>query len=289
MYPRSVSSKLFDAFNAFQMIVISLLMIFPFYYILVYSVSEPELLGGGLILWPRGFSLEAYGIILSDAMVRKSILVSVMRTMIGPLLMIFVTAMAAYVLTRDEVPGVRFFRKFFVFTMYMGAGLIPMYLLIKELHMIGTFWVYVIPGAAAVFNMILIKTYIESVPRSLEEAALIDGANDFYLFWRIIFPLCSPVVAATVLFTAVGQWNDFIDTQIYNNMSPQWYTLQYALYQTLSSAESLAQAKSEADRVVLPQSLKMAVTMITVLPIAVVYPLLQKHFTKGLLIGSIKG
>jgi len=289
MYRRSFSDKTFDFLNAVFLTAVAITMIFPFYYILIYSISNPALTGGGMIFWPRGFSLDSYQIILSDRRILSATIVSVARTTIGPLLMILVSSMAAYAITRDTLPGVKLFRKIFVFTMYMGAGLIPQYLLVKELGLLGTFWVYVIAGAAAVFNMILIKTFIESLPESLEEAGVIDGANDLYLFWRIIFPLCTPVIAATSLFSAVGHWNDFIDTQIYNNMHPHLFTLQYQLFQILSSAESLAQAKTEADRVILPQNIKMAVTMITVLPIACVYPLLQKHFAKGLLIGAVKG
>ena len=289
MYKKSLGSQVFDIFNIILLSLISLTMIFPFYYILIYSVSNPGLLGGGMILWPKGFSLEAYKIILSDNSVLRSIVISVARTISGPLLMILISSMAAFVLTKDTMPGVKFLRKFFVFTMYMGAGLVPAYILIKSLGMIGTFWVYIIPSAAAVFNMILIKTFIEGLPDSLQEAAVVDGANDLTLFWKIIFPLCTPVVAATGLFSAVGHWNDFMDTQIYNNMSPGLFTLQYKLFQTLASAESLAQAKTQGNGVMLPQSIKMAVTMITVLPIAAVYPFLQKHFAKGLLIGAIKG
>ena len=289
MYQRSLASKTFDIFNVILLILIALTMIFPFYYILIYSVSNPGLLGGGMILLPKGFSMEAYRIILSDASILRSILISAIRTISGPLLMILVSSMAAFVLTKDTLPGVKFLRKFFVFTMYMGAGLVPAYILIKSLGMIGTFWVYIIPSAAAVFNMILIKTFIEGLPESLEEAAVMDGANDLTLFWKIIFPLCTPVIAATGLFSAVGHWNDFMDTQIYNNMNPELFTLQYKLFQTLASAESLAQAKNQTDVVMLPQSIKMAVTMVTVLPIAAVYPFLQKHFAKGLLIGAIKG
>ena len=289
MYRKSLGSQVFDIFNIILLSLISLTMIFPFYYILIYSVSNPGLLGGGMILWPKGFSLEAYKIILSDNSVLRSIVISVARTISGPLLMILISSMAAFVLTKDTMPGVKFLRKFFVFTMYMGAGLVPAYILIKSLGMIGTFWVYIIPSAAAVFNMILIKTFIEGLPDSLQEAAVVDGANDLTLFWKIIFPLCTPVVAATGLFSAVGHWNDFMDTQIYNNMSPGLFTLQYKLFQTLASAESLAQAKTQGNAVMLPQSIKMAVTMITVLPIAAVYPFLQKHFAKGLLIGAIKG
>jgi putative aldouronate transport system permease protein len=290
MYKRSISSIMFDSFNTVFLTLLAITMIFPFYYVLVFSLSNPSLLSGGLILWPKDFNLESYRIILDDQRVLRSAWISVARTISGPILMILISSMAAYVLTRDSMPGVRFFRKFFVLTMYVGAGLIPVYLLVKSLGLIGTFWIYIVPQAAAVYNMILIKTYIESIPKSLEEAALIDGANDFVLYWRIIFPACTPVIAATALFSAVGHWNDFMDTQIYNNMNPELYTLQYMLYQILSSAESLAQAKNVFTKpVATPQSLKMAVTMITILPIALVYPFLQKHFAKGLLIGSIKG
>ena len=288
---KSTASVVFDAFNALGMIVLSLLMVFPFYYILVYSFSDSRLMGSGLVYWPVGVNVEAYKTILQDQRILNSALVSAVRTLTGPTLMIAITSMAGFALTHDRLRGVKALRRYFVFTMYMGAGIIPMYLLIKNLGMIGTFWVYIIPSSVSVYNMVLIKTYIESIPTSLEEAARIDGANEFTAFWRVIFPVCMPVIAATGLFSAVGHWNDFVDTQFYNNMNPRLFTLQYMLYQVLASAESLAQAKNQAalGRQVLPQSLKMAVTVITVLPIAMVYPLVQKHFAKGLMIGAVKG
>ena len=279
----------FDVANTLFMALLALVMVFPFYYILVYSISDSRLMGTGLVYWPVGVNLESYRIILNDSRIVGAALVSLVRTISGPALMIIVSAMAGYVLTCDQLRGVKFLRKYFVFTMYMGAGIIPTYLLIKNLGFIGTFWVYIIPSAVSVYNMILIKTYIESIPKSLEEAALIDGANHFVVFWRVLFPICMPVIAATALFSAVGHWNDFIDTQFYNNMNPKLFTLQYMLYQILASAQSLAQAKDPTAQVVMPQSLKMAVTVVTVLPIALAYPLVQKHFAKGLLIGAVKG
>jgi putative aldouronate transport system permease protein len=281
---------MFDIANLMMMLLLAVLMIYPFLYIFSYSVSEPGKLAGGMLLWPQGFTLDSYLAVFEQPSLLHGIVVSVSRTILGPLIMIIITSMAAYVLTRDELIGVKSMRKFFVFTMYISSGLIPMYLLVKTVGLMGSFWVYIIPGAVSVFNMILIKTYIESLPKSLEEAALIDGANDFVLFWRVIFPICTPVIAAVVLFTSVEQWNSFIDTQIYNVMNPENHTLQYMLYQTVSGAASLEQAKLSQKTVnFTPQSIKMAITMITVLPIVFVYPLLQKHFTKGLLIGSIKG
>jgi putative aldouronate transport system permease protein len=290
MRQRSISGAIFDTANVMTMIVLIILMFYPFIYIFSYSLSDPGRLTGGMLLTPKGFNLDAYQAIFEQRALLRGIYISVARTVIGPIAMIAVTSMAAYVLTRDELGGVKFLRKFFVFTMYFNSGLIPLYLVIKSVGLIGTFWVYIIPAAVAVFNMILIKTYIESVPKSLEEAALIDGANDFVLYWKVIFPICLPVTAAVVLFSAVEQWNAFIDTQIYNVMNPENHTLQYLLYQTVSGAASLEQAKLGKNTLsVTPESIKMAITIITVLPIAMVYPLLQKHFTKGLLIGSIKG
>ncbi|WP_308639565.1 carbohydrate ABC transporter permease [Paenibacillus silvisoli] len=291
MRQRSLGGSIFDISNLIFMVGLIVVMFYPFIYVFSYSFSEPGKLTGGMLVLPHGFNLDAYQAIFQQRALLHGIFVSVARTIIGPIVMIMITSMAAYVLTRDELGGVKLIRKFFVFTMYFSSGLIPMYLVIKSAGLIGTFWVYIIPASVSVFNMILIKTYIESVPKSLEEAALIDGANDFELYWKVIFPICMPVTAAVVLFTAVEQWNSFIDTQIYNVMNPEYHTLQYLLYQTVSGAASLEQAKmgKAASLSVTPESIKMAITIITVLPIVLVYPLLQKHFTKGLLIGSIKG
>lgn len=285
----TLPALIFDNLNVILMIVLSIIMFYPFLYVFCYSISDPAKISGGMLLWPHGINFDSYWTIFKQPTLLHSIFVSVGRTIIGPIIMIIFTSMAGYVLTKDNLFGVKFLRKFFVFTMYLNSGLIPLYLVIKSVGLMSTFWVYVIPTAINVFNMILIKTYIESLPRSLEEAALIDGASDFKVFWRVIFPLCTPVVAAVILFTAVEQWNMFIDTQIYNAMNPTNQTLQYLLYETVSGAASLEQAKFAKASSVTPQSIKMAITIITVLPIAIVYPLLQKHFAKGLLIGSIKG
>lgn len=288
MRKRSVGEIIFDYTNVLVMLIIGAVVLIPFLYVFSYSLSDPTKVKGGLLLYPAGFSLDAYKLAFGDPAIFHGILISVARTTLGPAVMIFFTSMAAYCMTRDDLIGVKFFRKFFVFTMYFSSGLIPLYILIKSLHMTGTFWVYIVPTAVAVFNLVLIKTYIESLPKELEEAALIDGANDFVLFWRVIFPMCKPIVAAVVLFTAVNEWNAFIDTQIYNTMNPELFTLQYILYQKLESTASM-QEGSEIIQTVTSQGLKMAITVITVVPILVVYPFLQRYFVKGLLIGSIKG
>ncbi|UVI28451.1 carbohydrate ABC transporter permease [Paenibacillus spongiae] len=283
----------FEIANYLLLTVIGIMMFFPFLYIASYSLSEPSKLPQGLIMLPAGFTVEAYIRAFQDPAVFRSILISVGRTVLGPALMIFVTSMAAYCLTRNDFLGVRFWRKFFVFTMYFSSGLIPLYVLIVQLHLSKSFYVYIIPTAISVFSMILIKTYIESLPDSLEEAAVVDGANDLTVFWRVIFPLCLPVIAAMVLFSAVGQWNNFMDTQLYNAMNPELFTLQYVLYQTLSNANNASLMQSSAANptanTVTPEGLKMAITMITVLPVMMIYPFLQRYFIKGMLVGSIKG
>jgi len=292
MKERTIGGTLFDIGNYLFMLFMLLLMVLPFIYIISYSLSSPNMLKGGLVLFPAGFTFDSYTKALGDSAVLKGTLISVARALIGPAVMLFFTSMGAYVLTRSDLGGVKFFRKYFVFTLYISSGIIPMYLLMGYLQLKGTFLIYVLPSAVSVFSMVLIKTYIEGLPNELEEAAVVDGANDFRLFFQVIFPICTPVFAAVVLFECVNQWNAFIDTQIYNTMSPNLYTLQYVLYNTLNQINSLEQLRDPGQRqlnAITPQTFKMAITVITVLPIACVYPFLQRNFIKGLLVGSIKG
>jgi len=275
------------------MAVIFIVMFFPFLHIINYSLSDTSKVAGQFLFVPKNFTLDSYNIVFQNPNVISGIYISVARTVLGTLLMLFVTSMAAYVLTRDDLIGIKFFRKFFVFTMYFSVGIIPTYILIQKLNLLGTFWVYIIPTCVSVFNLILIKTYIENLPKELEEAALIDGANDLYLFYRIIFPISIPVIAAISLFASIGQWNAFIDTQFYNAMKPELFPLQYVLYYSLQSITTIDQFMNTNDldqhQTITPESIKMAMTVVTVLPIMLVYPFLQKYFMKGLLIGSIKG
>lgn len=290
MKSSSIVDTAFDALNYTLMAVVSAVMILPFLYVTSYSLSDPNLLRGGFIVFPQGFSLQAYAHVLGNPDVFHGVIVSVARTVVGPVFMIIFTGMAAYVITRDDYLGVKFFRKFFIFTLYFNGGLIPLYLVVKSFGLTGSFWVYILPATVAVFNMVLIKTYIESVPKALEESALIDGASDIVLFWKVLFPVCLPVISAVALFSAVYQWNSFVDTQIYNAMVRELFPLQYILYQAVSSASIIPDSLTAGQMAQLtPQSLKMAITFITVLPIMMLYPFLQRYFVKGLLIGSIKG
>ncbi len=292
MKRKTASGLAFDLANHVLMVIVLGIMVLPFLYIISYSLSDPSRLEGGFVFVPAGLSFDAYKLAFQDPAIVKGIFISVARTLTGPALMLLVTSMAGYVLTRNELVGVRFLRKFFVFTLYFSSGLIPLYLVMNYLNLLGTFMVYILPAAVSVFNMILIKTYIEGMPKGLEEAAVMDGANEFVLFFRVIFPVCLPVLAAVTLFESVNQWNAFIDTQIYNTMSPNLFSLQYVLYNTLNSTTSnlelLKSQVSNHQNIATPQSLKMAITVITVLPIACVYPFLQRFFVKGIVLGSVK-
>jgi putative aldouronate transport system permease protein len=292
MNKRTWGDKIFDTINIFFMLSVFALMVFPFLYIINYSISDPTQVSGELLLIPKNINFDSYRIAFSNPDIFWGIYISISRTFLGAGVMIFFTSMAGYVLSRDDLLAVKFLRKFFVLTLYFAPGIIPLYILINEIQLAGTFLVYILPQAIVVFNLILIKTFIESLPKELEEAALMDGANEIYLFFKIIFPICLPVLAAVTLFSCIFQWNSFIDTQFYNAMNPELWPMQYVLYnalQSISSIEQFTQNGGSGPQHATPASLKMAMTVITVLPIMLVYPILQKYFIKGLLVGAVKG
>lgn len=284
------SDIIFNTLNTTFMVFILIIMVYPFWYVLSYSLSDTSRITGGMIFYPQGFSLDAFKVCLSNSDILNGFYISVARAVLGAGTMIIVSSMAAYILAKDNFMCIKGLRFFFLITMYFSGGLIPTYLVIKTLGLTGTFAVYILPGMANVFNMILIRTYIESLPNSLEESATIDGANDLVIFFKIILPLCIPVIAAVALFTFVGQWNSYIDTQIYNFKKPNLYPLQYILYNYMAAfTPTKEMAKQQANTMrVTPQSVKMAITIITIVPIAFVYPFLQRYFISGILIGAVK-
>lgn len=280
----------FDSANTIFMVFIFIIMLYPFWYVLSYSLSDVSQIKGGLMIFPQGLSLDAYRVCLSNSDIMNGFYISVSRSVIGAVTMIIVSSMAAYVLAKDDFLHIKWLRIFFLLTMYFSGGLIPTYLVVKMLGLTGTFAVYILPGMASVFNMILIRTYIESLPKSLEESATIDGANDIVVFFKIILPLCIPVIAAVALFTFVGQWNSYIDAQIYNFKKPKLYPLQYILYNYLAAftpTKETAQQQAGAMKVT-TQSVKMAITIITIVPVTLVYPILQRYFISGILMGAVK-
>ena len=280
----------FDLVNGLIMLLITITMIYPFWYVLCYSLSDMGMTGGNqLLLWPRGFRLDSYQVAFSNSTIIHGFFISVARSVLGPLLMLAISGMAAYVLSKNELIGVKWIRRFMFFSMYVSAGLLPGYILIRTLGLTGSFWVYVLPSVANVFNIVLIRAYIETLPPGLEESATIDGASYFTVFSRIVLPLCVPVLAAVTLYACVGQWNSYIDAQLYNYRNPELYPVQYILYNYIAVKAPTKEASTAAQGLITTaNSLRMSVTVITTIPILLVYPFLQKYFASGLLVGAIK-
>ena len=288
--------KVFPVVNACFLILLMFVTLYPVLNTVAYSFNDgTDALRGNIGLWPRMFSLESYRSILSDSAVYQAAWISASKTVITTLLNLFWTSMLAYVLSRKEFVLRKIFTVILVLTMYVNAGLIPNYLLIsKTLHLSNTYLVYIIPTMFSCFNMIVIRTYIASLPDALVESARMDGAGDIRTFWQIIFPLCKPVLATVALFVAVGSWNSWFDTYLYNGGKKELYTLQYLLKMKLATTQASSNAaKATADALstsaqTTPVTIRCAITVIATVPILVVYPFLQKYFVTGIALGSVK-
>ena len=292
-----MGDMLFRTVNALVLMILMVITLYPVLNTVALSFNDgTDALRGGIYLWPRMFSLKSYEGVLSDESVYSAFRVSVARTVITTILNIVVTSMLAYALSRKEFILRKFITTIFVLTMYINAGLIPNYLLIsRTLNLSKSFWVYILPTMLSCFNMIVIRTYIIGLPEALVESARIDGAGDFYLFWRIIFPLCLPVLATVALFVAVGSWNSWFDTHLYNAGKPNLHTLQYLLKMKLATTQASSNAANASTSALsernatTPITIRAAITVISAVPILVVYPFLQKYFVAGLNVGSVKG
>ena len=268
---------------------------YPFWNIFVLSLNDAtDSLRGGLMLWPRGFSIDSYKAVLSDTALLSSLKVTLLRTAVGvPMNLLAVTTLA-YALSQRDLIGRRQINLLFVFTMYFSGGLIPTYMIVKWLGLIDNFLVYLLPGLYNVYWMILVRTYMEGLPYSMIESARIDGANDIQIFAKVVLPSCAPVVATIGLFSAIYHWNAWYDSYIYTN-KPVLETLSNALikilnqYQTgamMTQAQQMAAASKRLP--VSSESIRMTVTMVTTIPIILVYPFVQKYFIKGMMLGSVK-
>ncbi len=292
---RSKSDIIYGTFIGIFMTLFVIVTLYPILNTLAVSFNDGiDSVRGGIYLLPRVFTLKNYQTVLSNQNLKQAAFISVSRTVIGTILQVFLTAMLAYVLSRKEFMFKKQLSILYVITMYVGGGLIPTYILIKDLHLFNNFLVYIIPGLVSAFNMIVIRTYICGLPDSLVESAKIDGAGEFRIFIQIILPLCKPVLATIALFIAVGQWNSWFDSMIYCSGSPSLTTLQYELMKLLSSTTTLTSSSASTDvlqqqtNVVTPMSIRAAITIVTALPIVCLYPFLQKYFVTGLTIGGVK-
>ena len=283
--------------NTLIMLVVIVIMLYPFLNTIATSINDAQdTLRGGIGLWPRVFSLYSYEMVFRNNLMLTAAVNSVLRTVLSTVLNVFFASMVAYVLSRKELIARKFITAYFVVTMYVSAGLIPTYFLIKSLGLLNSFWVYILPGMLSVYNVIVIKAFILSLPESLTEAAIVDGAGHFRCFWNVVLPCCKPVLATVALWCAVGAWNSWFDTFLYASGADHLTTLQYEMMKLLSSSmqtgrdtSSVFGNNSEQANIITPVSIRAAVTIVASVPILVVYPFLQKYFVKGVMLGSVKG
>ena len=290
---------IFTIVNTGILILLSVIMIYPLLNTLAISFNDGlDAVKGGITIWPRKFSLKNYDIVFHMYTIYDAFFISVTKTIVIVITNIFFTSMLAYALSRSEFVLRKPITVIFVLTMYFNAGLIPNYLLIKDLNLLNTFQAYWVPNIISAFNLIVIRTYMKSIPDSLMESAKIDGAGHFRIWWRIIMPLCKPTLAVIALFVAVGSWNSWLDTLLYNSGDQKLSTLQYELQKLLASAMNAgtnqggmagaAAIAGQGGTVTTPLALRAAITIVASVPILCVYPFLQRYFVSGLTIGGVK-
>jgi putative aldouronate transport system permease protein len=280
--------------------IITFLCIYPFYYLIINTISANDLSANGdIIFLPRQLHLENYKEVFKIPGLGNAAFISFARTILGTFLSVVASGFLGFMFTQEKMSGRRFLYRFTILTMYFSAGLIPWYITMNNLNLTNNFLAYIIPGMVSPFNIILVKTYVESTPKSLQEAAEIDGASILTVFLRVMIPLCKPILATVAIFSAVGNWNSFQDTLLLVT-DDKLYTLQYILYKYINQASSLANLiKSNAGSIgtiisnaateQTATSVRMTVSVIVVLPIMLVYPIFQRFFIKGIMIGSVKG
>lgn len=288
-----LGGKIFDVLNVLFMIFFAFIMVYPFWNQFILSINDgTDAARGGLYFWPRMFSLESYKMLFRDASILRDLGISVLRVIVGTGTCLFCTGLLAYIVTIRSFSGRRFMRVLFMITMYFGGGLIPTYLLYSRLGLLNTFAVYWVPGLFSAYYMLLISSYIQNLPEALFEAARIDGCSELRIYIQIVLPMAVPVMAAVAVYVAVGQWNDWFSTTIYN-AGGKWDTLQVYLRRMLLEVEALNKVENQALKQkqfkgLSTQTLKAATTMVATIPIIIVYQFLQKYFISGITIGAVK-
>ncbi len=288
------SQRAFHVTNTTLLILVSITMIFPVLYVVKMSMDTGAADTNGLSLIPREFSTIFYEMILNKPFIFRSLLNTILITIVGTALSLIIESMGAYTLSRRDIPGHRFFTYMLIIPMMFSGGIIPLFLTLKQINLIDSFWVLILPSCVSGWNMILIRNYYWSIPESLKEAARIDGASEFRVFYQIIIPLAKPVLAAIGLFTLVGFWNSFYNALMFIT-STEKYTFQLVLREMINNAESKEQEllqmglSAESLKNVSAENLAAAMIVVSIVPIIIVYPFIQKHFTKGIMVGSVKG
>lgn len=296
MMKKSFLERLFLISVYILMILIMFLCAYPFYYLFIYSISDPMKAYGNAFFLPAGLNFDAYIGIIKINYIANAAFISIARTVIGTVITVFCSALYAYILNQKLLPKRKLIYRFVVITMYFNAGLIPWYMTMKTLGLRNNFLLYVLPSAISAFAVVLIRTYLQSLPMSLEESAKLDGAGYFRIFTDIILPISKPIIATIAIFAATAQWNNWADNY-FLVPSHSLRTLQLVLYDYLAESSRMSQLTGESilnmastkKIVITPESIKAAITIVVTLPVILVYPFLQKYLAKGLMIGAIKG
>jgi putative aldouronate transport system permease protein len=290
----STSDRVFDAVNIILLTLVLIVVLYPLYYVVIASFSDPVLVNSGQVhLWPKGFNLSGYKRVFAYESIWRGYKNTAFYTALGTIINLIVTIPAAYALSRKDLQGRNIIMALFTITMFFNGGLIPTYLVIKNLHLTNTFWALMLPNAVSTYNLIVSRTYMQNnIPLELQEAATIDGCSTTRLFFHIIVPLSAPIIAVMALFYGVGHWNQYFSALLYisnEKLKPLQLVLREILLQSQHMANASSDFESMAEQAKLAESIKYCVIIVSSLPVLVVYPFLQKYFTKGIMLGAIKG
>ncbi|HEX7713301.1 MAG TPA: carbohydrate ABC transporter permease [Bacillota bacterium] len=297
-FKQSAGEKIFERLNHIILLIFGLSTVYPFVYIITLSFNDGlDALKGGIYLWPRVFTLDNYIKCFQNELIFNSYMITVFRTIVGTFLATLLCSMLAFALTKKKLPGRSAILFFFFFTTIFSGGLIPYYILLRQLNLTNSIWVYVIPQLYSFYNVIILKTYFETIPKSISESAVIDGCSDVQIFSKIYLPLSGPVIATILLFFGVAHWNDWFTGTYFvqdKRLFPAATMLQNLLTESTYESSTFDTTKMNTSLAMsgvttTPESLKMAFIVIMTLPIVFVYPFLQKYFIKGVMIGAIKG
>ncbi|MBD2867086.1 carbohydrate ABC transporter permease [Paenibacillus arenilitoris] len=286
---RSWGNRLFDLLNHTVLFLVAIVCVLPFVYVLAVSFASPaEVARGGLILWPKQWSMVSYQYIFSSDTLPRSLLVSVYITVVGTLINLAFTSLMAYPLSKPRLRGRNPILLGVLITMLFSGGMIPTYFVVNGLNLTNTLWSLMIPSAISAFNLIVLKNFFQQIPDGLEDSAKIDGCNDLGVLLRIVLPLSLPAMATFGLFYAVAHWNTFFNAILYINDNEKW-PIQVMLREIVILAQSRVGDSGFDETDVQPLTIRMAVIVFATVPILLVYPFLQKHFAKGVMLGSVKG
>lgn len=273
------------------MLLLSIVTIYPFWYCLVYSFSSAERAAmTNVVLWPVGFTLDNYVTVFKMNIIYTSTLISIFRTVGGVLYSVIITGLASYAISRRDLPGNRAIALFLIIPMYISGGLLPYYVTISQLHLFNNLLVYILPHGFWAFNMLLMRTYFDTIPPELEESARLDGANDLTIFFKIIVPLSMPIFAVIAMFNGVWQWNSWFDAALFVTkfeLRPLQNVLQSLIQENTADLVMLMQGRIQ-ERTVSAETIRMTTLIVTTLPIVFIYPFFQKHFIRGIMIGAVK-